>query len=78
MLEIPFLDEIVREKSREARLATAHQAIAEFLEGRFGEVPRDLLKTIESVVNEGQLKRLMRSAGASHDLAAFRSAIARD
>ena len=77
MLEVPYLHEIVMEKSREAARATAHEYIATVLEGRFGDVPRDLVETIESVVNEKQLKDLVRSAGTCPDLAEFRRAIAR-
>ena len=44
-----------------------------FLEGRFGEIPPPILvEAIESVVNEKQLKDLVRSAGACPDLDAFR------
>ena len=73
MLEVPFVDEIVMEKSR----ATAHEYIAVVLEARFGDVPRDLVETIESVVDEKQLKDLVRSAAACPDLAAFRRAMTR-
>jgi len=73
MLETPFLDEIVREKTRE----TTQPAIAGFLEARSGEVPPDLLEAIKSVVDEQQLKGLVRSAAVGPDLAAFRRAVAR-
>ena len=83
MLEVPFMDEILLEKygillaqkTREAARETAHQDIATFLEARFGDVPRDLVEAIESVVNEKQLKDLVRSAAACPDLAAFRRAM---
>jgi hypothetical protein len=77
MLEIPFLDEIVKEKSREAARQNAQENIAAFLEARFGDVPGDLVETIESIVDEKQLKDLVRSAGTCHDLAEFRRAMAR-
>ena len=77
MLEVPYLGEIVIKKSREAPLATAHENIAAFLEARFGDVPRDLVETIESVVDEKQLKDLVQSAAACPDLAAFRRAMTR-
>jgi hypothetical protein len=48
-----------------------------FLEARFGDVPRDLAEEIESVVDEKQLKGLVRSAGACPDLDASRNVIAR-
>ncbi len=87
MLEVPFMDEILlekygillaqktREAAREAVRETAHQDIATFLEARFGDVPRDLVEAIESVVDEKQLKDLVRSAAACPDLAAFRRAM---
>jgi hypothetical protein len=71
MLEIPYLDEIVNEKSR----ATAHRYITVFLEARFGDVPRDLVEEIESVVDEKRLESLVRSAGTCLDLAEFRRAM---
>ena len=81
-LEIPHLDEIVMEKSREAAREAArenaHQNIAAFLETRFGDVPRDLVGAIESVVDEKHLKDLVRLAAACPDLAAFRRAMTRD
>jgi hypothetical protein len=73
MLEVPFLDEIVRDKTRE----TAQQDIVAFLEARFGDVPRDLVDEIESIDDEKQLRGLVRSAGSCRDLEAFRNAITR-
>jgi len=93
MLESPLIDELVMEKygelltektreaareaMRETACETAHQYIVTFLEARFGEVPRDLAEEIESVVNEKQLKGLVRTAASCPDLAAFRSEVAR-
>jgi hypothetical protein len=89
MLESPLIDELVMEKygelltektreaARETACETAHQYIVTFLEARFGDVPRDLAEEIESVVDETQLRSLVRSAGACPDLDAFRSAVAR-
>jgi hypothetical protein len=74
MLEIPFLDEIVEEKTRDA----VHQNVVIVLEARFGEVPQDLVEAIESVDEEKQLKDLVRLAAVCPDLASFRHAIARD
>ena len=73
MLEIPFLDEIVMEKTRE----TAHKDIGTVLKTRFGDVPRDLVEAIESVVDEEQLEDLVRSAVVCPDLATFRRAMTR-
>ena len=77
MLEVPYLDEIVMEKSREAVRGMAHRYITACLEARFGDVPRDLVQEIESVVDEKQLESLVRSAGTCRDLAEFRRAMAR-
>jgi hypothetical protein len=85
MLEVPYLDEIVleryenllAEKTREAARENAHENIAAFLEARFGDVPRDLVEAIESVVDEKQLEGLVRSAGTCRDLAEFRRAMTR-
>ena len=68
MLEVPYLNEIVMEKSR----ATAHRYIMVFLESRFGDVPGDLVEEIASIVDEKQLESLVRSAGTCRDLAEFR------
>ena len=73
MLEVPFLDEIVMEKTRE----TAQQDIVAFLEARVGDVPRDLVEEIESIADEKQLRGLVRSAASCPDLAVFRQAMAR-
>jgi hypothetical protein len=81
MLEIPYLDEIVMEKCEsllaEKTREAVQQAIAAVLEARFGDVPRDLIETIESVVDEKRLKDLVRSAAACPDLAGFRRAMTR-
>ncbi len=73
MLEVPFLDEIVLEKTRE----TAHKNVVTVLKTRFGDVPRNLVEEIESVVGEEQLEDLVRSAVVCRDLAEFRRAITR-
>jgi len=81
MLEVPFLDEIVREKSREAAQRTARETargdIVAFLEARFGDLPRDLVDEIESIDDEKQLRGLVRSAGSCPNLEAFRNAMTR-
>jgi hypothetical protein len=81
MLEIPFLDEIVMEKTRETARATAcetaRQDIVTVLEARFGDVPRDLSEEIESVADAKQLRGLVRLAASCPDLDAFRRALAR-
>jgi hypothetical protein len=78
MLEIPFLDEIVMEKTREtARVTareTARQAVVTVLEARFGDVPRDVVEGIESIDDQTQLRGLVRLAASCPDLAAFRDA----
>ena len=71
MLEVPFLDEIVMEKTRE----TAQQDIVTVLEARFGDVPGDVVEGIESIDDETQLRGLVRLAASRPDLAAFRDAV---
>ena len=82
MLEIPFLDEIVMEKTREAARvtarATACQGVVTVLEARFGDVPCDLAEEIESVDDEMQLRGLLRVAASCPDLDAFRKAVAQN
>ena len=93
MLESPLIDELVMEKygelltektreaaretARETACETAHQNIVTVLEARFGDVPRDLVEEIESVVDGKQLQGLVRTAAACPDLDAFRGALAR-
>ena len=75
MLEIPFLDEIVMEKTRATACETARQDIVTVLEARFGDVPRDLSEEIESVVDAKQLRGLVRLAASCPDLDAFRNGV---
>jgi hypothetical protein len=79
MLEIPFLDEIVMEKTRETARQTARetaqQDIITFLEARFGDVPSDVVEGIESIDDHAQLRGLVRLAASCPDLAAFRDAV---
>jgi len=81
MLEVPFLDEIVLEKTRETArktaCETAQQDIVAFLEVRFGDVPRDIVEEIESVDDTKHLRGLVRLAASCADLDAFRNAIGR-
>jgi len=77
MLEIPFLDEIVMEKTRVTVRETAHQYIVTVLEARFGEVPVDLAEEIESIDDEKQLRGLVRLAASCADLDALRRAVGR-
>jgi hypothetical protein len=77
MLEVPFLDEIVGEKTRATACETAQRYIVAFLEARFGDLPGDLVEEIESIDDEKQLRGLVRSAGSCPDLEAFRKAMTR-
>ena len=82
MLEIPFLDEIVMEKTREAARVTARetacQDILTVLDARFGDIPCDVAEAIESVDDATQLRGLIRLAASCPDLDAFRNAIAQN
>lgn len=79
MLEIPFLDEIVMEKTRETARATAcetaRQYILTVLEARLGKAPGDLAEEIESIDDEKQLRGLVRLAASCPDLDAFRNGL---
>ena len=75
MLEIPFLAEIVMEKTRETARETAQQDIVTVLEARFDDVPGDVVEGIESIDDHGQLRGLVRLAASCPDLAAFRDAV---
>ena len=81
MLELPFLDELVMEKTRGTARVTArekaHQYIVTVLEARFGEVPVELAEEIESIDDEKQLRGLVRLAASCPDLDAFRRAVGR-
>ncbi len=59
-----MFEQYLREDIREAVRATAHENISAFLEAPFGDVPRDLVETIESLADEKQRKDLVRSAAA--------------
>jgi hypothetical protein len=93
MLESPLIDELVMEKygdlltektreaarqaARETACETAHRDIITFLATRFGAVPRYLADEIESVADEEQLQKLVRTAASCPDLEEFRDAIDR-
>jgi len=93
MLESPLIDELVMEKygdlltektreaarqaARETACETAHRNIITFLATRFGAVPRELADEIESVADEDQLQKLVRTAASCPDLEEFRDAIDR-
>ena len=69
--------ELLTEKTRATAREIAHQDIWAVFEVRFCDVPRDLAHEIESVVDEKQLKGLVRTAVACPDGDAFRGAMAR-
>jgi len=66
-----------RETALRTACETAHQDIVTSLEARFGDVPREVVEGVESVVDTRQLKALVRLAASCPDLDAFRNAIAR-
>jgi hypothetical protein len=92
MLESPLIDDLVMEKygdviaekTREAREAAqeaaqqaARESIVAVLEARFGDLPPDLLKQIAAVVDQKDLKQLIRATGTCPDLDAFRERLPR-
>ncbi len=66
-----------RQAARETACETAHRNIITFLATRFGAVPRELADEIESVPDEDQLQKLVRTAASCPDLEEFRDAIDR-
>lgn len=74
---MPFLDEIVMEKTHVTARETAHQYIVTVLEARFADVPVDLAEEIEAIDDEKQLRGLVRLAASCPDLDAFRRSVAR-
>lgn len=81
MIESPLIQELFDERLREVVTenirATVQQNILAVLEARFGEVPGDVAEPIRSIVDEGRLNALVRSAASCPDLEAFRMEIKR-
>ena len=75
MIESPLIQELLADKARTTACETAHRDIVTFLEARFGGIPQDMAGEIESVVDDEQLRRLVRKAASCPDLSAFRDAI---
>ncbi len=67
MIESPLLQELVAEK--------LHEAILEFLKGRFGAVPQDVTRLLRAVPTEKKLMKLTALAAKCPDLEAFREAL---
>ena len=74
--------EAAREAAREAAHAaareTARENIVAVLEARFGDLPSDLQQQIAAVVDEKDLKQLIRATGICPDLDAFRDLLPRE
>jgi hypothetical protein len=64
MIESPVLKELMAETRRDD--------IVEVLEGRFGRVARDLRPSLDAVVNDKQLKKLLSQSGKCPDLESFK------
>jgi len=67
MIESPLLQKM--------RAQTLHEAMLEFLKGRFGTVPRDVSRLILATLDEKKLKKLTALAGKCPDMEAFREAL---
>lgn len=65
MIESPLIQELMAEQKR--------QDIVEFLEGRFGMAPPEVVLAIQSIKDVPRLKELIRLASQCPDLGAFRS-----
>jgi hypothetical protein len=64
--------EAAQEAVQEAVQEAARESIVTVLEARFGDLPSDLLKQIATVVDQKDLKQLIRATGTCPDLDAFR------
>jgi hypothetical protein len=67
MIESPLLQRMIAEN--------LHEAIQEFLKGRFGTVPRDVTRLLCEILDERRLKKLAGVAAKCPDLEAFREAL---
>ena len=67
MIESPLIQEIVAE--------ALHENILEVLRSRFGEIPPDVESRLRSVLDQGRLTELTRSAATCPDLDAFSKAL---
>jgi flagellar biosynthesis/type III secretory pathway protein FliH len=70
--------EAAQEAAQEAAREAARESIVAVLEARFGDLPSDLLKQIATVVDQKDLKQLVRATGICRDLDAFRDLFPRD
>jgi hypothetical protein len=67
MIESPLIQELMAEQKQ--------QDIVEFLEGRFGKAPSEVVLAIQSIKDVPRLKELIRLASQCPDLGAFRSRV---
>lgn len=71
MIESPVLQNLLKE----CEVTGRHQAIIDFLEGRFGSVPAETVQAIQSITDTEQLHRLCKVAGQCNNLEAFAAQI---
>ena len=71
MIESPLIQELVDEAKRNQM----HEAIAQVLEARFGQVPEDLAAHLRTILDAPRLSHLNRLAALCPDLEAFRAAL---
>jgi hypothetical protein len=69
MIESPLLKKIVAESKAKSR----QESIVLFLEGRFGEVPQDIIKRLRRFRGEKRLKALIKYSVSCPNLETFRT-----
>lgn len=69
MTEFPLIVEL--------RAEIRHDAIRDFLKGRFGEVPDDVIRGLESITKDKHLRELTRQSGSCKSIDAFRKHMAK-
>jgi hypothetical protein len=71
MIESPLIKEV----EKRARLQNTRENILQFLAGRFGPVPEELVAKLGSIKSERKLRALVIEAGRCRDLSAFQAAM---
>jgi hypothetical protein len=64
MIESPLIQELLAQRQK--------KDLETFLEGRFGAIPAEIVRQVDSILSEQKLAELIRFAGQCSDLEAFR------
>jgi hypothetical protein len=71
MIESPLLKQF----EKQFRMETTRENILQFLAGRFGPVPEELVAKLRSIKSERKLRALVIQAGRCRDLDTFQDAM---